>query len=69
MLYLLILIRILAVVIVSLKMKQMSKSIKTFLAGNINISSHEGHGSQSYHRPIAHTQMKQENNSIYYDLK
>ena len=49
----------------------MSNSIKKYLAGNIpmNKSRHEGHGSQSHHRPIAHTQMQQENNSIYYDLK
>ena len=49
----------------------MSNSIKKYLAGNIpmNKSRHEGHGSQSHHRPIAHTQMQHENNSIYYDLK
>ena len=64
-------IRILAVVIVFFKMKKMSKSIKKYLYGDVpmNISAHEGHGSQSHHRPIAHTQMQQENNSIYYDLK
>ena len=60
-------IRILAVVIVSLKMKKVSKLIKKYLGGNINISPHEGHDSQSH--TIAHTQMQQENDSNYYDLK
>ena len=58
-------------VIVSLKMKKMSKLIKKYLADDIpmNKSTHEGHGSQSHHKPIAHTQMQQENDSVYYDLK
>ena len=49
----------------------MSKSIKKYLAGTIpmNLLTQEGHGSQSHHRPIGHTQMQEEIKSIYYDLK
>ena len=58
-------------IIVSLKMKKLSKSIKKYLADNIPISKSrlEGQDCQSHHQTVAYPQMQQDNNSIYYDLK
>ena len=52
-------------------MKKLSKSIKKYLADNIpmNKQKHEGQGRQNHPQLAAHSQIHQDNNSIYYDLK